>query len=369
MATDVHDGPPPEPPFDLSEIAPRGTLLEPGVYFDLDEDVYHGAFGLSYTGIKHFRISPYDWWVRSPLNPRLALVKEEEESPAKTLGKAFDARIICGKDYFDARYAPAFMAPEGCLKTKDDMETWLQDRGLPKAGKSKAVLADRILAHDGTVPIWEVLEDQHNAIHEGKEMLPFEWFEKIEMANAMIAGHPELSKALTGGAPQVSVIWDCPVTGVRCKMRTDYLKPKVITDLKTLEPREDQPLELSIGKEIGNRKYYIQAAHYLDGAAQIPAFLKAGLFSGEPDPALLKALIDHPEKEWLWIFQLKGPAPVAKGRLLPKQSTLLRLGAIECDNAKHAFRACLEQYGALPWVTPEPIRALDDADVPAWSLL
>lgn len=367
--SDTHSPPPPESRFDLSSIVPKEFILSEGVYFDLDEEVYHKAFGLSYTGIKHLRISPYDWWARSPLNPALEAVKEEEDSFAKMLGKAFDARIICGKEYFAKHYAEAFVPPEGTLRSMDDLKKWLEDRGLPKTGRSKADLIARIWGIDSRVPIYDLLEKLHTSAHPGKEFLSWEIIQSIETAAAMIEKHPELSKALRGGAPQVSVFWYCPVTGVLCKARFDYLRPKVITDLKTLQPRDDQPLELSIGKEIGHRKYYIQAAHYLDAAAQIPRFLKDGQYSGDPDPELVQALIKNPEKEWLWIFQLKGIAPVAKGRLLDKNSHILQLGRIECDNAKHLFRHSLEQYGSLPWVDPEPIKALDEADVPAWSLL
>lgn len=372
MKTDLDpDGPPPEPVFDLSEIAPRGSILQPGVYFDLDEETYHSSFGLSYSGIKHFRISPYNWWVRSALNPKRAEVLAEEESDAKTLGKAFDARIVCGKEYFYSKYAPSISPADypNCLRTMDDMRKWLEENGLPKTGRNKDELITRIVTADPRVKIWEAIEEGYYALHEGKEFIDFKLIEKIELAAAMIERHPELSKAMTGGAPQVTVVWYCEHTGVLCRARFDYLKPKVIVDLKTLQARDDQALEMQIGKEIGYRKYYIQTAFYLEAAAQIPGFLKAGQFSGTPPDGLVEALIKHPAKEWLWIFQLKGVAPVAKGRLLRQESHVLQLGHIECDNAKHQFRQCLEKYGSLPWVDPEPICAMDEADIPAWSLL
>ncbi len=287
------------------------------------------------------------------------------------MGKAFDARIVCGKEYFYSKYVPAISPADypNCLRTMDDMRKWLEDAGLPKTGRNKDELINRIITADPRVQIWEAIEEGYRDLHKGKEMLDFKLIEKIEMAAAMIERHPELSKAFSGGAPQVSVVWYCEKTGVLCKMRLDYLKARLITDLKTLQPRDDQPLEMQIGKEIGYRKYYIQAAFYKEGASKIPGFLKAKQFSGNPDPALVEALIKHPEKEWLWIFQLKGAAPVAKGRILRPDSHVMNLGNIECDNAKHLFRECLERWGALPWVDPEPIRAMDEADIPAWSLM
>ena len=111
MLTDAHDAPPPETPFDLHTLGlPTEKIMAPGLYFDLDETVYHGSFALSSTGIKDFRCCPLQWWAKSPLNPLQAEVLGEEgpSSEAKMLGQAFDARIICGKEYFAARYAPEF---------------------------------------------------------------------------------------------------------------------------------------------------------------------------------------------------------------------------------------------------------------------
>lgn len=374
MNTDLNpEGPPDEPIYDLSKLGlPPEKILGPGVYFDLDEDTYHASFGLSYSGIKHFRISPYDWWVRSALNPQQAEVSEEEDSVAKTMGQAFDARIICGKDYFYSKYAEAISHsdPEfkDCLRTTDDMRGWLEDMGLPKSGKKEALIL-RIQQTSPLTRIWEIVEKGYYDAHPGKQFLDLDLIVKIEMAAAMIERHPELSQALRGGAPQVSVVWYCEKTGVLCRARFDYLKPKVITDLKTLQPRDDQPLEMSIGKEIGHRKYYIQAAYYLEAASKIAGFIKAGKVYGKAPDGLLEQLAKNHKKEWLWIFQLKGPAPVAKGRLLRSESHVLQLGQIEVDNAKHLFRHCLDKYGAEPWVAPEPIIAMDEANIPAWSLM
>ena len=369
---DIHPAPPPEKPVDLSDIVPLENRLAPGVYFNLDEDTYHSAFGLSYSGIKDFRTSPLTWWAKSPLNPRQAEVLEEiTPTDAKELGKAFDARIICGKAYFDAHFVSEISLADypGALKTMDDLKGWLEERGLKKTGKTKQELIDRALEADSTVKIWDAILDGYRKQHEGKTFLDPKWFGKIEMAAALIEGHPYLAKALTGGAPQVSVVWNCPDTGIPCRSRFDYLKARVIVDLKTLLPRDNMPLDNCIGREIGHRKYYVQAAFYAQAAAQIPRFIKSGQVYGDAPTGLLDALVKHPDKEWLWLFQLKGPAPVARGVSLPKTSNLWRLGEMEIDNAKHAFRACLEKYGALPWVDPEPIQSLDDANVPAWALI
>lgn len=376
LLTDVHDTPPPEPPFDLTALdLPPEKILTPGIYFDLGEDTYHGAFGLSYSGIKDFRVSPFLWWSKSALNPRLEKVLAEERfSEAKTLGQAFDARIICGPEYFAARYAPAFDpsahpdALDGADAIKDALREHKAMGAKVKLTGAKAELIDRLLEIDPRAKIMDELRLDYQGDHHGKTFLSADWMEKIELAAALIERHPELSKALQGGAPQVSIIWNCEHTGVPCRARFDYLKQKLIVDLKTFEPRGDLPLEPAIAKEIGFRKYYIQAAMYVEAAAQIPRFIKAGKVFGNPPSGLLDALARHPEKAFGWIFQIKGVAPQAFGYVLPQQSMLWNIGNSEVDNAKHAFRHCLDTYGIDPWIDPTGFRNLDDANVPAWSL-
>ncbi len=373
MQTDINpDPPPPEPIVDLEALGvPLKNRLSPGVYFDLDEETYHSAFALSYSGIKDFRVSPFLWWSKSSLNPRLDKVQAEEKfSEAKTLGQAFDARIICGKDYFSARYVPALTHADhpDSLRTMDDLKSWLETKGLPKTAKTKAELIDRAIAADPTVRIWDAILDGYTQENAGKTFLDADWVERIELAAALIEKHPELSKALQGGAPQVSVIWNCERTGVPCRARFDYLKQKLIVDLKTLEARGDMPLENAIAKEIGFRKYYIQAAMYREAAAQIPALIKGGQVSGTAPAGFLEALTRHPDKQFGWIFQIKGIAPQAFGYILPESSMLWAIGETEVDNAKHSFRDCIDRFGADPWIDPTGFRNLDDTAVPAWSL-
>ena len=238
-----------------------------------------------------------------------------------------------------------------------------------KLSGKKADLIERLLEIEPTAKIMDELRLDYNGDHAGKTFLDPKWIGKIEIAAAMIEKHPELSKALSGGAPQVSIIWDCPKTGVRCRARLDYLKARLMTDLKTLQPRDDMPIENAIAKEIGFRKYFVQAHFYREATGFIPGFIRAGQVFGTPPDGLLEALLKHPEKRWGWIFQIKGAAPMAYGYILPESSMLWQLGEVICDNAKHEFRRCLDTYGSDPWVDPTGFRNLDDTAVPAWSLI
>lgn len=356
--------------IDLATIVPAGALLEPGVYFGLDEEIYHRSFGLSASGIKHLRVSPLDWWTRSPLNPNLAAVLEEEgDTEARAIGRAYDVRIISGKAEFDRRYVSTIDKGDypGALDTVDDLKSWLAEKGLKTSAKRKSELIDRVVEADPTAKIWDAIQDRYRKTHEGKEFLPPRLIEKIEIAARMIESHPVLSKAFTGGAPQVSVIWDCPIIGVRCKARFDYLKAKAIVDLKTWGNAQGRPPEIGIPREIAGRKYHIQAAMYVEAASFISQFIKEGRIFGNVDTAFLKSLAADMPKQFMFVFQAKGVAPFARGYVLPAQGTTMQIAKAEVESAKQIFRTNLEKFAGLPWIDDTPIQTIDDASIPPWA--
>ncbi len=354
---------------DWQKLLP-GRVMESGVYFGLDEETYHRAFALSASGIKSLRVTPLDFWARSVLNPRLEDVLEEEgDSEAKQIGRAYDTRIVSGAQAFRAAYAPSIHADDypDALRTVDDLKEALTKAGLRIKGK-KADLIEMLLGADPTAQIWDVIKESYEAEHDGKEFLPHKLLTKIEIAAAMIEKHPTLSKAFTGGAPQVSIFWVDKTQGVPCKARLDYLKPSAIVDLKSFANMMGKPLEVAIPREIASRKYHVQGAMYDEAVSHVAGFIKAERVFGKADPNFLAALARNQPKTFLFVFQMKGPAPVARGITLPREGMLFRVGQSEIENAKVAFRAAWEKFGTDPWIDDSPITALDDAAVPPWAL-
>ena len=58
-------------------------VIELGIYFDLDEQLYHDAEGLSCSGIKHLTVSKLNYWHKN-LNPN----REPEEDTGARGGSA-----------------------------------------------------------------------------------------------------------------------------------------------------------------------------------------------------------------------------------------------------------------------------------------
>jgi len=336
--------------------------IPPGIHFGLSDADYHGLFALSSSGIKNLRISPLDFWARSKLNPEY----EDSDTEALKVGRAYDKRIIEGKAVFDALYAPSITPGDGMLVTNDDLKAELARREL-KIGGNKAELIARLLEDDPTIRarLWELVKADYEAAHDGKEFLPADLIKKIEYAAAFIEMHPQLSKAFTGGYPQVSIIWRDEESGVPCKARLDYLKRKAVVDLKTVEDSLGIPLKKAFARSIATYKYHIQARLYLDAVKIAQGFIRESRVFGEVDKPFLQGVCACDDHQWLWVVQRKGIAPLAQGFTLPSGLTL-DLAKSEIDQAMATFKHCWETFGRDPWLVPTEIEAYDSVDFPVW---
>lgn len=85
--------------------------------------------------------------------------------------------------------------------------------------------------------------------------------DRIDGMAAAVRANKWAVELLAAGRPEVSVFADDPVTGVRCKVRPDFLTAGgVIVDLKTTADASDE----GFGKSVANYRYHVQAAYYAD---------------------------------------------------------------------------------------------------------
>lgn len=339
-------------------------VMDAGIYFGLDEEEYHAAHALSSSGIKWLRVSPLDFWARSAMNPDRE--PEGEDSAAKVVGKAYHKRIVEGRPAFLASFAPEVDPKDypNALRTVDEIKEAIVDAGAKPKGKNKGDLIAQLGGLDPSAKVWSLIEADHAAIHDGKTLLPADLIRRIEISAAMIEKHPQLGKAFTGGYPEVSIFWTDPEFGVPMKARLDYLKSKAIVDLKTFENMNGMPIDKAITRMVANYKYHIQARLYLDAVRQAKRLIRDGRVFGEVDPAFLDALIKSDGHTFMFVFQQKGVAPIARGMILP--SITLDMGQVEIEDAKRRFAECRETFGAAPWIDASPIREFDSTEFPAY---
>lgn len=346
---------------------PEGAQLpdahDNGIFFGMPEDEYHAANALSASGIKWLRISPLDYWARSAMNPDR---EPEEESAAKVIGKAYHKRIVEGAGAFRASFAPEVDPKDHptALRTVDDLKEAIAALNAKPKGKNKGELIAQLAALDPSVKVWSLIEADHAAIHDGKTMLPADLIRKIEISAAMIEKHPDLKKAFTGGYPEVSIFWTDPEFCIPMKARLDYLKRAAVVDLKTFENVNGMPIDKAIARTIANYKYHIQARLYLDAVREAKKHIKAGRVFGEVEPAFLDAVAKSDGHTFMFLFQQKGVAPIARGVILP--SITLDIGQVEIDDAKRRYAECRETFGADPWIDASPVREFDSTEFPAY---
>jgi len=211
-----------------------------GVHDDIPELEYHALPGLSSTGVKRMLQAPavYDWHARHP-QPFKKAFEVGHAVHGKVLGVGLDAAVV-----------PAEMlAANGAASTKE----------------AKAFIKD---ARDA-----------------GKVVLKQEEWDRVDaMAEAVLA-HTDASFLVANGQPEVSLLWDDPSTGVRCRGRLDYWHqgPYVAVDLKTVQSAD--PTRFS--RTAADLGYDVQAGHYQEGTAyalgerMIPRFLHV-LVAKEP---------------------------------------------------------------------------------------
>jgi hypothetical protein len=320
-------------------------IHEPGIFRGMPEEEYHRALALSASGIKWLRVSSLDWWARSVLSPDYV----DEETEAKRIGKAFHARIVEGRDVFNDRYAAALDPADypDALRTNEQLRQAIIDAGgTAKAAARKSDLIDTLRLHMPGAVVWDSIVDAHRIRSGDRILLPADLIRRIEIAAGYIEKHPDLGRAFTGGYPEVSVFWHDPETGIPCKARFDYLKAAAIVDLKSFENVFGVPVDQAVTRAIANYRYPIQAAWYLDAMRH-----------HEPDV----------ERRFLFVFQQKGVAPLARGYLLPQMA--LEAARDQIRDAKELWRRCWDSFGPdTPWVDVADIREIDLTEFPPWVL-
>jgi hypothetical protein len=340
-------------------------MIEDGVYFQMPQEQYHALPFLSASGIKNLLISPMDFWARSWMNPLKDIDEDAGDEPEwKITGNAYHARILEGRAAFEARYAATFDAPDGCLKTIDDIKEHLEKKfGIDTKGcKSKNDYIVKLRAVDSETPLYDEVRADYLKEHEGKEFMSHKAITRIELSAAMIENHPHINKCFRGGYPEVSVVWT--EGGIRFKSRFDYVKAKSLVDLKTFANMMNKPIDGAIYSAMASRKYHIQASLYLRAVHQAQSLPVIG---ESPNADWLEQFRATEQHEFWFVFQQKGVAPLARLKRFTRGS-LWSCGEVALDEGISRYKLYLDKYGTnLPWVDDSAPEDFDDSMFPAYT--
>lgn len=353
------------------------SIRPDGLHFGLSFDDYLAEPRFSGHGALKIIQSTLDFWASSWMNPNRN--EGDDDSEFKRKGTAYHKRIIEGKDAFEAAYyiMPQKSDYEDLLVTVDDIKTHLDAAGVVYGSKiNKAGLV--MLAQQSGANVWDSIVAEAEEEADGREIIPAKWAHDIELSAANIERHPQLKDVFKNGMPEVSVFWhevidiDGVVREVPMKSRFDYLKPKLIPDLKSFSNIREQSLDRALYSVMASRKYHVTTAIYYTASDRASEFIESDkiFLHGVPRPnkGWLDAVAKHKEdRQFLFVFQKSGPAPVALGRFLRRQTGAVDTGRITFLDAMEKFVRAQDTYGTDPWVVIDDIKDFEDQEFPAYT--
>jgi hypothetical protein len=310
----------------LAERAANDEPLADGIYFGLDADRYHADRALGSSDMKDLAKNPVKWWYYSKLNPRRP---ERPDTPALRFGRAVHKMTLEGRHAFDAAYAPTDFP------------------GNIKAG----------------------IEERKRIAEAGKIALPLDEWERALRCGTYVSANPDLAEAFQGGASEVSVVWERD--GIRRKARFDYLKVRSIVDLKSAREQDEHEFDIFCDRQIAQRRYYVQLAHYWEARERLAGLVAAGAMYGHGDYVpheWLQKVVAQRDFFWTWVFFQSTGAPETFGTYAPKAHKLYDLGQSQIALAEHNWRTFVAEFGTdgMPWVRRRALQEYNCDEQPEW---
>ena len=335
---------------------------EDGVYFGLNEDVYHADEALGSSSIKNLLMGPEIYWANTPMNP----LYEPKETKATLRGDAYHKLILEGREAFEREFVvapdPAIDYPNA-LHTVEEIKDALQALGEKTSGR-KSELIDRLLLANPKAQIWAVIEEQFKDAHPDQRFITQKLLEEIAYASRFILANPYLKDAFDGGYSEVSIFWTDG--GVRRKCRIDYLKLAVWVDLKTYSNIYGARADVAIHTAAARNGHDLQAAWYRPGV-QAAKGLPWHVVAGEgPSPEWEDAFRNGDELSAYYIYQAADKIPMARGKRMDYRLGVFKVAEARCETAVQTFLECTERFGQEPWIIPEKPTSFEDEAFPMY---
>ncbi len=215
----------------------------PGVYPGVPMALYQSWPCASNSQLTHL--------LRSPAHMKAHREAPDKDTPAKVLGTAIHARVLEPE-----KYATDYLVAEQCGARKKDGER-CSNTGLWPLTDGSFVCGVHVKAATSTVRGGAIILSPEDAA-------------TVEGIGASIARHSVAGPLIAACTDfELSIVWDDPLTGVRCKARLDAFAPDLaggsIPDIKSTEGGDFLDFERAILKW----GYHRKAWFYLRGAKEV----------------------------------------------------------------------------------------------------
>lgn len=347
--------------------------LEYGIHFNVPEEIYFAEECLSTSALKKLIISRKDFWDDSWMNPNRP---EQERKDHLDFGKATHSYILEPETI--GKYAPSFSPPPGCLKTVEDLKKYLDSKGEKyKSSAPKAELIQLAYKVDPNAPVYEALEKKYYEANPGKSFLPAEDYGKLAVMKQLVDTEEQFLEIFQGGMPEVTLVFQCPITGLKVKTRLDYLALH-IADLKTFSKKSKQSIDEIVKAAFRYERYDIQFFIYDLARTIVFENIKAGRYGvyGEHNPEWLRYIMDNYNSSFYFGF-IESSRPfnvrvldVERWRKLDEEHNMLYMKAESSyEEGMKDFVHCMKTFGPnVPWRDDNIRISMGDKDLPLYFL-
>jgi hypothetical protein len=330
-----------------SEISAE-TLILPGegIYFNMSFDEYKALpyFSRSLAKKVRFDLEEAKYYQEHGI----------EETSAMALGTAIHSMFLEPEDFaktYVRELSFKDFSGKVILDTNKELENFLASVGEKKSGMKKEELIAKVepWLDPNKYVIWdkELKKFYEKAALNKQQILSNENFETMMGLRASFAKRKYLPEAIKDGYAEVTIIWKDAETGIMCKCRVDYLRPTVITDVKSFSvTNEDKSLFEYLFNQTTRKYYNFQFAIYSEALETIIKKIRANQAKvhGDVDPAWLEKFLENSKKQF-FILYVRTAAPYQM-----KAIELERAGAEGATPneyysvAKNIWRETLKKY-------------------------
>ena len=148
----------------------------------------------------------------------------------------------------------------GTLATLDEYKTAATQLGVKFEALNKDELKLAIKAAD-TESLFKFREDEYNRLYGAKIILKQDQMDALTAMRESVFKHGGAAKMLAKGEAESSLYWTDEITGLKCRIRPDWLFDGGMADLKSCVSAS----KADFAKAVANLGYDIEAAFYVDG--------------------------------------------------------------------------------------------------------